>query len=465
MNLSITTRILTSKVKWLCSFLLVLSFSLVGQNDPLSFLFVGDVMQHDGQIEAAANPVEGGYDYDDGFKYVSPIIKQYDLRIANLEVTLGGKPFKGYPQFSAPDVLARTLVSSGFNVIITANNHSCDRGTKGVIRTLDQLDSLGVLHTGTFRNPEERAKNYPLIIEEKGMRVALLNYTYGTNGLTVAAPVIVNYIDSAVIRKDVERAKELNADYIICTMHWGSEYKFLPNSYQKRFESYCYDLGVDMVIGGHPHVVQPIERKMINGEEKLTVWSLGNFVSNMQTRPTRGGLMVGASIQKDNDQIILKDAEYFLVYTLKRNEGKVTQYYILPDFDYNKYDDDFIDATNRSHYTNFNEDSRKLFEEHNKGVEEMKIDAFPEIERLYENFLSGYYAIEIEGISDSYLTHEVLGPMIYQTVDKEGHRHIVSGASRTLEDLRGTKNYFTDLGIGQVNTVYIKNGEVNVIVE
>lgn len=422
-------------------------------------------MQHDGQIEAASNGVEGGHDYDDGFKYISPIIKKYDIRIANLEVTLGGKPYKGYPQFSAPDVLARTLVTSGFNVIITANNHSCDRGTKGVLRTLDQLDSLNVLHTGTFRNPEERAKNYPLMIEEKGMKIAVLNYTYGTNGLTVSAPVIVNYIDSAVIKQDVARAKELNADYIICIMHWGSEYKFLPNGYQKRFESYCYEIGVDMVIGGHPHVVQPIERKMIDGKEKLTVWSLGNFVSNMQTRPTRGGLMVGASVEKNNDQTVLKDAEYYLVYTLKRNEGKVTQYYILPDFNYNNYDIDFIDGTNQGHYANFMIDSRKLFAEHNKGVSEQKVNAYPEIEQLYKDFLSGYYAVEIDGISPDYLMHSVIGPMIYQTVDKSGKRHILSGATQSLEELRGVKNYFSDLDIGQVRTVYIKKGEVNIIVE
>lgn len=158
-------------------------------------------MQHDGQIAAALNPATNTYDYDDGYKFVKPIINQYDIRVANLEVTLAGKPYKGYPQFSAPDELAEVLVSSGFNVILTSNNHSCDRGDKGVIRTLDVLDELGVMHTGTFRNQAERDANYPLMIEREGMKIALLNYTYGTNGLTVKAPLIVNYIDSAVIKK------------------------------------------------------------------------------------------------------------------------------------------------------------------------------------------------------------------------------------------------------------------------
>lgn len=460
------THIHTLKVKWLFSIFIFLVANLAhSQDESLSFLFVGDVMQHDGQIEAAANSKEGGYDYDDGFKFVEPLIRQYDVRIANLEVTLGGKPFKGYPQFSAPDELGRTLVSSGFNVIITANNHSCDRGTEGVLRTLDQLDSLGVKHTGTFRTPEERAKNYPLMIEEKGMKVAVLNYTYGTNGLTVAAPVIINYIDSAVIKKDVERAHELNADYIICTMHWGSEYKFLPNNYQKRFESFCYELGVDMVIGGHPHVVQPIERKLINDEEKLTVWSLGNFVSNMQTRPTRGGLLVGATIEMKNDKVRLKDAEYYLAYTLKRKEGEVTQYYILPDFDYNSHHSGFIDDVNLSHYTNFMNDSRELFSEHNKDVHERKIDYYPSLNDLYPKYLSGYYSLEVINMDKKLLTHPVLSEILHQTVDKSGNRHVCSGIELDKEALFGIRNYLSDLKIGEIQLVYIKDGIFKVIEE
>jgi poly-gamma-glutamate synthesis protein (capsule biosynthesis protein) len=258
LNLLTTTRIHISKALWLFSLLFV--FQLSAQED-LSFIFVGDVMQHDGQIEAAYSKKTGSYEYEDGFKFVRPIINQYDIRIANLEVTLAGRPYKGYPQFSAPDELAETLVSSGFNVVLTANNHSCDRGSKGVIRTLDKLDELGVMHTGTFRNAEEREKNYPLMVNKNGYKVAILNYTYGTNGLTVKEPLIINYIDTAVIRKDIATAKERKADYIICNMHWGTEYKHLPNGYQKKYEQLCYDQGADMVIGGHPHVLQSIERK------------------------------------------------------------------------------------------------------------------------------------------------------------------------------------------------------------
>ena len=423
-------------------------------------------MQHDGQIEAAFNKTTGGYDYDDGFKFVRPILQQYDVRIANLEVTLGGKPFTGYPQFSAPDELAETIVNNGFNLILTANNHSCDRGSKGVSRTLDELDRIGVKHTGTFRSQEERDNVYPLMLEENGIKIAILNYTYGTNGLSVAKPLIINYIDSVTIRKDVARAKELKADYIVCTMHWGAEYTFLPNGYQKRYESYCYDLGVDMVIGGHPHTVQPVVKKDIDGQKKLTVWSLGNFVSNMQTRPTRGGLMVGATIKRSGGKITLGDVEHYLVYVLKKNEGNVTQYYILPDFDYNTYRSGFIPSADLSHLALFNTDSRKLFTENNKGSSEKKISVDSPIGQLYKKYLTGYYAVFIENADFSLLRNKEIGQMLHVTVDRNGKKYLLSGVCDSFEQVKSVKNFIADCKISDsLNLVYVTPESVKIVTQ
>lgn len=423
-------------------------------------------MQHDGQIEAAHNSTTGTYDYEDGFKFVKPILNQYDIRVANLEVTLAGKPFKGYPQFSAPDDLAKTLVNTGFNLILTANNHSCDRGSKGVIRTLDQLDALGVPHTGTFRSQEERDLTYPLIIEENGLKIAMLNYTYGTNGLFVNAPLIINYIDSAVIKKDVERAIELKADYIICNMHWGSEYKFLPNKYQKRFESYCYDLGVDMVIGGHPHVVQPIVKKEIDEQDKLTVWSLGNFVSNMRTQPTRGGVMVSAEILERGNRIEIKNVKHHLVYTLKKNEGEVTQYYILPDFDYNLYRPGFLNAEDQKRYKLFFDDSRKLYAEHNQNVENSEISAESSIGQLYQKYLTEYFSVQIDNADFDLLRHKDLGSYLHMTVDPEGNRHLLSGVCETVSQASGIMRFIEDCGIGEsIHIVKVTPKGVEKVVE
>ncbi|MBL1280836.1 MAG: CapA family protein [Fluviicola sp.] len=456
------THIHISKVQLLFSTLL-LFFSLTVFGQQTSLIFVGDVMQHDGQIEAAYNKAfGGGYEYDDGFKFVKPIINQYDFRIANLEVTLAGKPFKGYPQFSAPDDLAVTLKNAGFNVILTSNNHSCDRGSKGVIRTLDKLDELGLAHTGTFRSKEERDANYPLIIEKKGMKIAILNYTYGTNGLSVAKPLIINYIDSAMIRKDVARAKELNADYIICNLHWGKEYRSLPDSYQKKWEAYCYKVGVDMVIGGHPHTVQPIQKKMNkNNEEQLTVWSLGNFVSNMQTRPTRGGVMVGVDLEKKEKKIRLGDVKYNLLYVLKKNEGAITQYYILPDFDYNKFRPGFIDEVNMKRKNDFFSDSRKLYKEQNIGAVESIVSENSPFGKLYRKFLTSYYAIQLKGVNPKLLSNEYMKNYLYKTVDYRGQQYILSGVFSSRLEAEMNMPFLKDCQIStEQKIVLVKNGHI-----
>ncbi len=439
-------RIHISKAKWLFS--LLVAFSLQAQKD-VSLLFVGDVMQHDGQIQAAYNETTGEYEYSDGFKFVKPIINKYDFAVANLEVTLAGKPYKGYPQFSAPDQLAETLIQSGFNVIITANNHSCDRGSQGVLRTLDVLDELGVKHTGTFRNQAERDKNYPLMLEKNGMKIAMLNYTYGTNGLSVSAPLIINYIDSAVIRKDVARAKELKADLIVCNMHWGIEYKPLPNDYQKKYEQFCYDLGVDMVIGNHPHVVQPIEKKEVNGKDKLTVWSLGNFVSNMSVRYTRGGVMLGTHVEKGEEGIEIKSAEDWLVYVYKRQEGPVMQYYILPDYQYNRVLPGFIGETDLEKMKEFFSDSRKLYAENNIDVIEQKVLKFPEITSLYKKYLTSYYSVELTDASDELLKNENANAFLHGTLDNAGKEYILSGVCETIEQAEGNAKFIEDCGLSK----------------
>ncbi|MDG1427329.1 MAG: CapA family protein [Crocinitomicaceae bacterium] len=409
---------------------------------------MGDIMQHDGQIEAAYNPTTKTYDYDDGWKYIKPIVEEYDIRIANLEVTHPGKPYKGYPQFAAPDELPEAAVNAGFNVILTANNHSCDGRAKGVIRTLDVLDELGVKHTGTFRSQAERDTNYPLMIEQNGMKVALLNYTYGTNGLKVAKPLIVNYIDSVIIKKDIARAKELNADYIICNMHWGTEYKPLPNRYQKTYEQVCYRAGADMVIGGHPHVVQPIEKKKIKGEDKLTVWSLGNFVSNMQIRYTRGGVMVGAKIKKKGNKVKLDDIDYHLVYVLKRKEGKVKQYYILPEFNYNAYRNGFISPAETKKMNEFFADSRKLYGKENKGiVKESLVKDNPMIAERFKHHLSWHYSIWAPENGLSMMKNDILGHYFHRSVDIKGKHHILSGYYNDAKIAKGQMNFLRDCGV------------------
>ena len=258
------------------------------------------MMQHKAQLDAALQS-DGTYDYSSCFTQVSPEIEAADIAVCNFETTLGGAPYSGYPQFCSPDAYAEAVRDAGFDIFLTANNHCMDTRTRGLIRTLDVLDSLGIKHLGTYRSQTERDSVYPYIIKHGTIRIALLNYTYDTNGIPVAKPCIVNYIDTTVIKKDIIRAKELNADCIIACMHWGTEYMTEPDKDQKKLEDWLYAHGVDHIIGSHPHVVQPV-RTLPDYRNRpirhLTVWSLGNYISNMSAPNTDHGLAVTLHLQK-----------------------------------------------------------------------------------------------------------------------------------------------------------------------
>ena len=337
----------------------------ISPTDTLRLLFVGDLMQHQGQINAARTST--GYDYSACFTYVKEEIGRADLAIANLEVTLGGKPYKGYPAFSAPDEFLTAIHDAGFNVLVTANNHSLDRGKSGLERTIQLIDSLKIPHAGTYINTEERDKKYPLLLEKNGFRIALLNYTYGTNGIPVTPPNIVNYIDTTVIAKDIEESKAMKPDAIIACMHWGIEYQSLPDKEQKFLTDWLLRKGVNHIIGCHPHVVQPIEVRedsLTNGKH-LVVYSLGNYISNMSARRTDGGLMVKMELVKDSTTR-LNHCEYSLVWTARPAQSGKKNHQLLPI----NFPTDSISVNARNSLRIFANDARSLFSKHNRGIKE-----------------------------------------------------------------------------------------------
>ena len=263
----------------------------------ITLLFVGDLMQHQAQIDAARTP-EGKYDYTPCFSLLKEQISRADLAIGNLEVTLGGKPYRGYPAFSAPDEYLQAIQDAGFDILLTANNHCLDRGGKGLERTIQLLDSAGIPHAGTYTSPLERKRRYPLFINKNGFRIALLNYTYGTNGIRAAAPHIVNYIDKEVILQDIRSAQARRPDAIIACMHWGEEYRSLPNREQRELADWLIRQGVTHIIGSHPHVIQPMELRTDGTRQHVIVYSLGNFISNMSKVDTDGGLIFTLQLEK-----------------------------------------------------------------------------------------------------------------------------------------------------------------------
>ena len=273
-----------------------------GTSDTLHLVFAGDIMTHGPQIRAALRG-DGQYDFRPSFSLVKPLIAEADLAVGNLETTFGGKPYSGYPMFSSPEAFGEALRDAGFDVLTTANNHSCDRRRYGVVHTIDVLDSLGIATTGSYRTREERTSRTPLLVTVKGVKLAILAYTYGTNGLPIPSPALVDTISRAQIARDLQRADSLGADYKIVQIHWGNEYERLPNKRQKDLAQWLTDQGVHAIIGSHPHVVQEstfLKRQDTLGDSTFVVYSMGNFISNQITPPgTRGGMLLSLELIRD----------------------------------------------------------------------------------------------------------------------------------------------------------------------
>ena len=325
--------------------LLILSFVIAyAQESKVTLLFAGDAMQHTPQVYAAKT--DSGYNYDAVFELVKDKISKADIAGVNFETTLGGKPFTGYPLFSSPNEYAAALKNAGFDIFFTANNHALDTGKKGLEQTIRIIKEQGAKQTGTFESKEQRDLNYPLMIIKNGIRIAFLNYTYGTNGLVVEKPNIVNLIDTSIIKKDIKTAQLLKPDIIITVMHWGEEYHTRPSNKQKRTAQFLLKNGVRIIIGHHPHVVQPLQINRVNGNIASTVfYSLGNFVSNQRKLNTDGGMLAEIVITKDlNDaSISIESVDYSFVWVHKYFEKRKPVYRLLPilkgDLTYNEEKD------------------------------------------------------------------------------------------------------------------------------
>lgn len=361
----------------ICILFLVGSYRGCSQKEKatLSLVFMGDIMGHDGQIAAAYDTQTKTYDYTSVFEKVSPIIQSADFAIANLEVTLAGKPFKGYPQFSSPDALAVAAKNAGIDVLVTANNHSCDRGKRGILRTLKVLDSLEFKHTGTFQDSIAREANNLLILQKDSIKIGLLNYTYGTNGLPAPKPTVVNMIDRKQILADIAKAEKSALDKLIVVLHWGIEYKRHPNKKQEELARFLFENGVDVIIGSHPHVLQRLEYQppTETKKEQFIVYSLGNFVSNQRAKTKDGGIIVALTFTKDKKSVNITDKGYYLtwVHRPKISEGKY-KFEILPCATFEEQKFKGLDEFSKNKMQYFINDSRKLLDSVNTNVFELK---------------------------------------------------------------------------------------------
>ena len=300
----------------------------------LRIIFAGDMMGHMPVVNAAYVDSLKAYDYTQFLEYVKPYTSAVDLGVVNLEVPLAGPPYSGYPEFSSPDALIDGLKSNGFGVFITANNHSLDRGKQGFERTLAMLDSFKIQHTGTFRDSAEMHKLNPLIVEKNKLKLAFLNYTYGTNGFKVHKPNIENYIDTAKIRKDITLSRAQQVDFVIVTFHWGNEYERFPSKEQQAIAEFTRQCGADAIFGSHPHVIQTIDvlRNTNDSTEYFPiVYSVGNFVSNQRDHYRDGGIIFELELEKIKSAKV-KSFHYLPVWVYKGMIKNKMGYRLIPPF-------------------------------------------------------------------------------------------------------------------------------------
>ena len=330
-------------------------------------------MGHDSQIKAAKIIGSNIYDYNDMFMHLKPIIEGSDFAAANLEVTLAGPPYKGYPQFSSPAALAAACMNAGMDCLFTANNHSVDRGKSGIINTLEKLDSIGMPHTGTFRDKTSRDALQPLMVTLNGISVALLNYTYGTNGIPVPPPVIVNMLEKERITADIEKAGELNPDILVLALHWGTEYDTVPSEEQIQLANYFFYKGVDIIIGSHPHVLQKMIWLKDNPvfRNKAVVYSMGNFISNQRKPRTDGGSMIKIDITKNDTSLAISDAGYYLTWVYTPAENGRMRFYVLPCAGFENKPEFFPDQNDYIRMMSFIKSSRSLLSRQNEGFREL----------------------------------------------------------------------------------------------
>ncbi|HSH36784.1 CapA family protein [Schnuerera sp.] len=308
-----------------------------------TLLAVGDIMFHMPQVRAAYDPDTKAYDFKNVFQYVKRYIDSADLSIANFETVTAGNEigFFGFPRFNSPEETLKAIKYAGFDILTTANNHALDQGKEGLLNTIEVIKREGMKNIGTYKEP-----NTQILIEEiNDIKIALLSYSYGFNGLEYTLTeeelsYIVNKIDEDIIKNDIKIAKNLEADVVVIYVHWGNEYQKYPSEYQIGLGRKMIEWGANIVLGSHPHVVQETEIINYNGKDNFIIYSMGNFLSNqrketMDNKYTEDGIMVKIELEKNhsNNDTIIKDIVYIPTW-VRRYTNNGLKYEILPIEDF-----------------------------------------------------------------------------------------------------------------------------------
>jgi len=315
----------------------------------------GDILIHE-PVYNAARRSDGTYDFSENYEHITPYFQKYDCMVANLEVTLGGGKPSSYPCFSCPDSIVDALKGAGVDLLLTANNHSYDTRTAGLKRTVQVVREKGLEYLGTRDNTEE---SFYKVRDVNDVKVGMACFTYSTvsssgvkalNGITLnkdAFDLVSNFDPNrlgefyAEAERAVKELKDNGADVLMFYIHWGYEYRYVPADHQKQMAQKLCELGVDVIVGGHPHVIQPFETiTAANGNKTLCIYSTGNAISNQRkalmnsdnhSGHTEDGMVFGVTYEKWSDSSVrLKEVEILPTWVIRESRGGKLVYQIVP---------------------------------------------------------------------------------------------------------------------------------------
>ncbi len=296
---------------------------IIPDNITIHMTVGGDVLCHNTNFWDAYDASTGTYDFSYSFEDIKKYFDNADIAIGTLETNFAGKSvgYSNYPLFNSPEALATDLRELGFDILATGNNHCLDKGFSGMVSTLNELDMAGIEHMGTYAT-EEASQQY-LIKDVNGIKMAFLNYTYGTNGIPVpkGKEFAVNFIDKDKIKHDIDSVKEIGIDVICVNMHWGEEYRLTQTKQQEELADFLFQNGVDLILGSHTHCLEPMEKRTVvleDGTEKdgFVIYSLGNFMSGQKAENSRQSVILDIQLTKSGEtgKISIDQVKYTPTY-------------------------------------------------------------------------------------------------------------------------------------------------------
>ena len=316
----------------------------------INMTVTGDVLCHNTNFWDAYDASTDSYDFSYVFEDIEKYFSSADIVVGTIETSFAGKEagYSNYPTFNSPEELATDLKELGYDVMAMATNHCLDKGYKGLVSTIEELDKAGIKHIGTYKS-EEDSKEI-LIQDVKGIKMAFLNYTYGTNGIPIPAgkEYSVNLIDKDKMKADIEKAKKLNADVICVNMHWGEEYRQTATQEQEELADFLFQNGVDLILGSHTHVLEPMEKRTVtlaDGTKKdgFVIYSLGNFMSGQNANYTRQSVILDIQLTKKgkDNTISIDSVKYTPIYMYNIYAGKSMNRFKIMDIEeeIKKYDE------------------------------------------------------------------------------------------------------------------------------